>query len=75
MSPNVKKYLSVIGTTVGGALLSYLAQTLSTSGIPTSADGWEAIGRGAFIAMTAALLHLYQSPPSVTPSIQPEVKP
>lgn len=62
MSPNIKKYLSVFLTTAGGALVSYVAQQLA-EGVPTSTQAWEAIGRGAFIAMTAALLHLWQAPP------------
>ena len=62
MNQTLRNYLSVIGTTAGGALVAYLGTTLATS-VPSTADQWKTVGVGALVAVVASLVHLYQTPP------------
>lgn len=64
MDPKLKKALSVIATTFAGAFIGYL----SASGqVPTTADQIRSTLAGALIAATAAVVHLFQLPPSGAP--------
>jgi hypothetical protein len=62
MSQTLRNYLSVIGTTAGGALIAYLSSALA-NGVPGSPTAWRTLGTGALVAVVASLIHLYQSPP------------
>jgi hypothetical protein len=42
--------------TAGGAALSYAETAITTGGFPSSAAGWEAIGKGAGLAALAVLI-------------------
>jgi hypothetical protein len=62
MNQTIKNYLSVAGTTAGGALIAYLSNALA-NGWPTSDTAWRTLGTGALVAVVASLIHLYQTPP------------
>jgi hypothetical protein len=48
-------WLVVVGSAVGGAVLSY-AETALVNGIPSSTTAWEALAKGAALAGIAALV-------------------
>ena len=77
MSPTFRKYLSVILTTIGGALITYCSKALADGQMPSSDAAWRTLATGAGVAVAAALIHLFQSPPgtvSVPASITGAIK-
>lgn len=46
----------VIGSAVGGAVVSYLETAFVAGGLPASQQAWEALGKGAALAAMAAFL-------------------
>jgi uncharacterized integral membrane protein len=49
-------WVTVLASTAGGALIGYLWPLLQTGTLPESKEAWIAIGRGALIAVLAAVV-------------------
>lgn len=66
-SADLKKWLSVLVTTFGGAVLAYAMAFAQAGQWPTTSAAWQSLALGAFLAGASAVLHLLQTPPTAGP--------
>ncbi len=66
-SADVKKWLSVAGSTFVGAVLAFMVAALQAGNWPTTTAALQSLALGAALAGASAVLHLLQTPPASNP--------